>query len=291
MGWFSDIAGPLVGGVLGLGGSLWASENSAESAAASIAFQREALQNKYQWSVADMKKAGLNPALAYGGISSGVPSGAVAKFENPGAAAVQSAAAAKQIQIAERQQSNLDMVAKAQADNFSAQSVKAAAETANINAQTESGLYVNQSEMYGASADEMRQKKDLLITQQKQIEQDIIESAQRVEKLGQEVENLRKERERINESISNIRMERDEISSRTKLNQVNAALGAAEKDYAAARTKTQNALTVYQNVLTSQEELKMPKLVNEAFYHNSAVGKFIDRYAPRLGTIFLPYKK
>ena len=34
MGWFSDIAGPLVGGVLGLGGSLWASENSADSAAA-----------------------------------------------------------------------------------------------------------------------------------------------------------------------------------------------------------------------------------------------------------------
>ena len=92
MGWFSDNAGAVVGGVLGLGGSLWSSNANAEAAAAQIAFQREAMQHRYQWTMADLKKAGLNPMLAIGNMSnSSVPSGAMAHYENPGTAAMQGA--------------------------------------------------------------------------------------------------------------------------------------------------------------------------------------------------------
>lgn len=288
MGWFSDIAGSVVGGVLGLGGSLFSSNANAEAAAASIAFQRESMQNKYQWAVKDLKAAGLNPMMAYGGISGGSAPGAVYHTENPGTAAMQGAASANQIQLALRQQANLDMVAKSQADANSAVASKAQAETININANTESGLYKAQSESYGASADESRQRAQLALKQQAEIEQSIVESVARIEKFEAETKNLEKERELLNENIRTARTGRAEIQSRTQLNQVSAALQSREKDLINERIKTQQALTAYQDVLTLLEELKVPKQRNDAFYRNSAVGKYIDRYVPKLGEIFWP---
>lgn len=39
------------------------------------AFNRETMQNLHQWEVADLKAAGLNPALSYGGNTSGIATG------------------------------------------------------------------------------------------------------------------------------------------------------------------------------------------------------------------------
>lgn len=67
----ASIAAPIIGGLFSSSGQKSANEASAASVERQLAFQRESVQNSYQWAVADMKKAGINPMLAYqrGGAS------------------------------------------------------------------------------------------------------------------------------------------------------------------------------------------------------------------------------
>lgn len=73
--------------VIGAGASLFGAHKSASSAesvnAAQLAFARESAQNKYQWAVKDMEKAGLNPKLA-GTQMSSVSGAQVPNLKNPG---------------------------------------------------------------------------------------------------------------------------------------------------------------------------------------------------------------
>lgn len=94
---FGSIAG-LGGGVLGFIGQQqtnqknWdiaqaANAASAEQARTQMAFQERMRQTQYQTAIEDMKKAGLNPMLAYSQGGAGVPTGAIgsvstAKMEN-----------------------------------------------------------------------------------------------------------------------------------------------------------------------------------------------------------------
>lgn len=61
--------GPVIGAAIGAGASFLGAraQNKAALAAtrAQMDFQRESAQNRYQWTMADMKAAGLNPILAY----------------------------------------------------------------------------------------------------------------------------------------------------------------------------------------------------------------------------------
>lgn len=89
--------GALASGVLGFMSGQ--DRNSAQIAQAQgqMDFQERMSSTAYQRAVADMKAAGLNPALAYsqGGASS--PAGAMANIENPTQQAVQSSMASAQI--------------------------------------------------------------------------------------------------------------------------------------------------------------------------------------------------
>lgn len=84
------------GAVIGAGASIFGAHKSASSAsavnAAQLAFSREAAQNKYQWAVKDMEKAGLNPKLA-GTQSASVSGAQVPNLKNPGDAWAQAGAA------------------------------------------------------------------------------------------------------------------------------------------------------------------------------------------------------
>ena len=58
MSFLGDIAGDLIGGVLGFAGQSSANSANAAAAEADRDFQREVLQNRHQWEADDYEKAG-----------------------------------------------------------------------------------------------------------------------------------------------------------------------------------------------------------------------------------------
>lgn len=76
-------AAAVIGGVGGLAGGLWGNKASGDEAAKNRAFQRRMYKHRYQFTVEDMRKAGLNPALAYQQGGGGAPSGSMASQDDP----------------------------------------------------------------------------------------------------------------------------------------------------------------------------------------------------------------
>jgi len=100
----SDFLSGGVGDLLGAGISFLGGEraNAANSAQAarSMEFSKESYQNRYQWTMDDMKKAGMNPIFAYqNGVGSGLP-GAQANMQNTAASAVDARNAVKLANLA-----------------------------------------------------------------------------------------------------------------------------------------------------------------------------------------------
>lgn len=121
-------AAPLVGGALGFAGNERTNASNAHQAAANRDFQERMSSTSYQRAVADMKAAGLNPALAYsqGGASS--PGGAQATMTNSLAGGGGAAEAGLRIQEIQNM--------KATREATQAQAAKTGAETAQINLES-----------------------------------------------------------------------------------------------------------------------------------------------------------
>lgn len=267
----------IVGGALGLAGSLWSSDSSAEAAAAQIAFQREAMQHRYQWTMADLKKAGLNPMLAVGGLSQGVPSGAMAHYENPGTAAVQSAAAAKAMELSERQQHNQDIQAQSVVNVNNAQASKVEAETLNEYDKHSAGYWSSQSDLAGASASYQRENINNLYSQRQLIAQQMKESDSRIATLTMDLQNMQKEREYTIAKIRQSGMESAESATRSSLNQINAKLAQTEQALTIERTKTQKFQTMAADFDAQARHLGLAKSKEDAYWYNNPVGKLFER--------------
>jgi len=80
----------VLGGSAQLAGGIIGAAVSARQAAKQRRFQERMLKNRYQYQMADMRAAGLNPILA-AGASPPSPSGAAASIGNPAAGVVASA--------------------------------------------------------------------------------------------------------------------------------------------------------------------------------------------------------
>lgn len=75
MGLFSSI-GSIVNDVLGgTSSAKKAQQYALQQQQAQNIYNKETMQNLHQWEVEDLKKAGLNPALGYGGNTSGIATG------------------------------------------------------------------------------------------------------------------------------------------------------------------------------------------------------------------------
>lgn len=125
MGFFSSIAkavaGPIIGGIFGQQGQESANQATAASAKEQMDFQERMSNTSYQRGMADMKKAGLNPMLAFMKGGASTPSGAMATYQNENS------------NLAE----GLSKVNFAQQDNLEANTAKAEAEAEKSRADAE----------------------------------------------------------------------------------------------------------------------------------------------------------
>lgn len=108
------IAAPIIGGFFGSEGAKDTNQANAAQSKAQMDFQERMSNTSYQRSVKDLESAGLNPMLAYSQGGASAPPGAAAKFENPAASGMSSAAQASGVVSSlmglEQSQANIDSV-------------------------------------------------------------------------------------------------------------------------------------------------------------------------------------
>lgn len=90
------VLGGIAGAAIGAAGSIYSGRQSAR-------FAQDSYKQRYQWQVKDLKKAGLNPMLAY---SQGAPNVPQAEFENIGEGAMKGFSAAQQVRLVKQQYNN-----------------------------------------------------------------------------------------------------------------------------------------------------------------------------------------
>lgn len=124
MSFLGDALGPVIGAVGGIiGESMGASSANSlqrENLSKQMAFNREVMQNRHQWEVEDLKKAGLNPLL-----SATSPTGTLSAPSAPSAAKAnyaQSAAALASLSIQNKQAEA--QLASSEAAKLNAESLK-----------------------------------------------------------------------------------------------------------------------------------------------------------------------
>lgn len=277
-----DLASAL-GSVLGFGGSLWQSSQNAASAEAMMNFQREVLQNKYQWAVQDMKAAGLNPLLAaMNGVSAGGATGAQYQATNPGQSAVNSAMAIRQLSMLERQQRNNDMVAKSQADLNSAKAFKEEADTLNARALFQSGFYGAQVNALESSAAQNYAQSEYYLDMKYKVKQDISESMARVSQIQENIGKLRSE-------ISLLKSQKGNVEADTSLKASLKKLAGEEANLARWRSRVASKEEDLKKVEYVLKDLQRPEAENRAAYHQAPGNRAIERYVPNLGHKLFPF--
>lgn len=129
MGFFSSIAkavaGPAIGSIFGAAGQSSANRANIAQSREQMDFQREMSNTSYQRGVKDLRKAGLNPMLAYTQGGASTPSGTKADIGNVAKAGIEAASSAAAITNTRSQTELNEKTAQ-----------KVAAETSEIEART-----------------------------------------------------------------------------------------------------------------------------------------------------------
>lgn len=261
----------LLGGVLGLAGSLFSGFSNQSSANKSLQWQQDFAKNKYQYMVSDLKAAGLNPMLATG-MSPGSTGGAQATMDNPGTAAVEGYRAANSAKVAQQQQANQNAITKAQVEQAQAQTAKTLEEAKLVKAQTDESTFrvsdfmPSQMGMFTSSAKQSEAQASYLGEQIGFVKQQISESSKRMQEYDARIAQLQ---QLVKESRSNV-----------VVNNARKELMRYQQMAEAEGVKLTKARSEGVMLENKYRDLGLGKAENEAFYHDSAVGKFIDKYVP-----------
>lgn len=188
--------GDIAGAVIGAGSSIWGANQSNSAAfemqANSINAQRESMQNRHQWEVEDLRKAGLNPILSATNSAGGSISGATANVTAPDISGAlnkiaNSAFAKKQTELLEKELQVKQDNAKANLTNADANQINSQArmiEAHNDQIKTNSAVEYNNANIsyLGAMTNYTKQKQENETAMNKmqisEIQQRIINSVQ-----------------------------------------------------------------------------------------------------------------
>lgn len=151
MGWKSIIGSAVGGGLSFLGGER-ANAATARDVKRQIDFQEKAYRNRYQWTMEDMRAAGLNPMLAYQTGVGSAPSGAAGVYRDTISPAVGSA---KEAAIAAETLKNI------KADTSKKWAESYAAQTHGILMTEKHGHAILETEIYKAMAAAAKQDKKI----------------------------------------------------------------------------------------------------------------------------------
>lgn len=204
-GILGSVAGSAVGNFFGQDRQEDSQSFNAEQAAIAHARSIQMYQNRYQWSVEDLKKAGLNPMLAYGHGPGSAGSGAQASGSpaSPGPTpdipgGIQATSAAD--------------YNRALTERVEAEKEKLAAETREINERTPTHAVTRDSLNQGIQESQERIRK---------IIQDTSTSAATAQNLQQQTQNLQ-------EIIPQIRAQTAQLHALAKLNLAHVGQAAAQ---------------------------------------------------------------
>lgn len=166
--------GDIAGAVIGAGSSIWGANQSNSAAfemqANSINAQREFMQNRHQWEVEDLRRAGLNPILSATNSAGGSISGATANVTAPDISGAlnkiaNSAFAKKQTELLEKELQVKQDNAKANLTNADANQINSQArmiEAHNDQVKTNSAVEYNNANIsyLGAMTNYTKQKQE-----------------------------------------------------------------------------------------------------------------------------------
>lgn len=121
-----------LGTFLGIGGTAASAALSARQAKKQREFQKDMYQHRYQYQMDDMRKAGLNPILAYKQTPPGGPGGAMGQVGDFGDTINTSRKTSAEVKLKGKQ----TILARNQIRLMAGQTAKAEAEARNIDTQT-----------------------------------------------------------------------------------------------------------------------------------------------------------
>lgn len=102
------VAAAGIGAASSLIGGIFQKQSAKDAASTQMAFQERMYKNRYQYQMADMRKAGLNPILSYRQGPGGAPAGSSYTPQNIGEAAGRGAASAVALRRAAAEIRNID---------------------------------------------------------------------------------------------------------------------------------------------------------------------------------------
>ena len=234
----------LFGTILGAGLSFLGAKHQNDRAEAAaekqMAFQREVMQNRYQWQVADLKQAGLNPVLATG-LSAGMASGSSYTPTNELNGVADAVSSAFDRRLALREQRNRDKIADAQAAVYRAQAADYESKT-SADYWRRTGLSIDsQIDARVASAAESRSRTDILKAELQEkpyklaiLNQNLIQEMKRVRLLEAQIGYTQSQEDRS-------RMETRLARSKDNVEGFRAMILESEAEIAAIEAEAQRA--------------------------------------------------